>query len=974
MLGQITTGDVPNYAVANVNDKPNARGFFFPIGVAIDLIRHRLYVGDTVDHRVVEFDLDANNRLIDRVADHVLGQTTMNANAASVSTMNQPIGLAVDTANDRLFVTDELNNRVLVYNVATLSDGMSPSFVFGQSNFSTNASSTSQSGLFDPSDVKYDASSNKLYVADYDNNRIVIYDLSQGISNGMNASSVLGQLNFATNTATTTQTGMFHPHAIFVDSANSRLFVSDIFNNRVLVFNIASISNGMAAANVLGQTTFTASSTAATQNGMNGPVGIILDASNRLFVTDHYNNRVLVYDISQGISNGMNAMNVIGQPNFTASSTATTQNGMNGPEILAYDPGNNLLYVPQNQIHRISIFNVATTTNGQAAVDLLGELDKDDTPAYTKSGPQDSPNATGFNFNLGVALDKTNHRLFAGDLGNNRVLVFNLNSDNMPTDREADFVLGQPNISTATASTTAHGMNQPIGLAVNNAGTRLYVADFGNNRVLVFDVTPGVLTDGKDASNVIGQQNFTSAVATTTQTGLKNPQGVVFDEAHSRLFVSDNTNNRILIYDTSSGISNGMAAAHVLGQNTFSTATASTTASSLITPYNPVYDSTNDRLIVSDFGNNRVLVYNTATITDGQTAVSVLGQSSFTASSTATTQTGMNGPDGAAFDSDGNLLFVSDYANNRVLVYDISTISNGQAAVAVIGQNDFTSSANAASQSGLKNPTELAYDSTNKLLYVVDSQHHRIMAFKFIKLSAGLQDGYTGTNYLQSLGVSAAQGTVSYSLLSGTLPSGFSLSSSGVLSGVVTASGAYSFSVRGSDALGASGAIPSTAQSYSLTLRVPTMVSVPSGYGAPYGPSASVPGATSSERTAFSSAPVRGGERVSDLKSQLKALLQQMLRLKGTLPPSIVSFLSKSSSFSRNLGTGMQGSDVKGLQTFLIQQNAGPRSKDLAAWGANGVFGPLTKAALIEFQAHAGISASGFFGPLTRMWVQVALF
>lgn len=46
----------------------------------------------------------------------------------------------------------------------------------------------------------------------------------------------------------------------------------------------------------------------------------------------------------------------------------------------------------------------------------------------------DAPNNKGFNEPLSVAVDTVNHRLFVTDSNNNRVLVFNLNSSNIPLD------------------------------------------------------------------------------------------------------------------------------------------------------------------------------------------------------------------------------------------------------------------------------------------------------------------------------------------------------------------------------------------------------------------------------------------------------------------------------------------------------------------------------------------------------------
>jgi hypothetical protein len=103
--------------------------------------------------------------------------------------------------------------------------------------------------------------------------------------------------------------------------------------------------------------------------------------------------------------------------------------------------------------------------------------------------------------------------------------------------------------------------------------------------------------------------------------------------------------------------------------------------------------------------------------------------------------------------------------------------------------------------------------------------------------------------------------------------------------------------------------------------------------------------------------------------------VSQMQNLLTSLEAQLQALQSEASgtttvSFARNLSYGMTGNDVKALQSLLIKGNAGPAARRLAAHGATTNFGPLTKAALIEFQKSVGIKlASGYFGPITRAYV-----
>ncbi len=73
---------------------------------------------------------------------------------------------------------------------------------------------------------------------------------------------------------------------------------------------------------------------------------------------------------------------------------------------------------------------------------------------------------------------------------------------------------------------------------------------------------------------------------------------------------------------------------------------------------------------------------------------------------------------------------------------------------------------------------------------------------------------------------------------------------------------------------------------------------------------------------------------------------------------------------SLDLEVGAEGPLVTALQAFLILKNSGPNAQKLAGAGATGYFGPITQAALAEYQRSVGITpAVGYFGPLTRAYI-----
>ena len=92
--------------------------------------------------------------------------------------------------------------------------------------------------------------------------------------------------------------------------------------------------------------------------------------------------------------------------------------------------------------------------------------------------------------------------------------------------------------------------------------------------VPVFFVQAAELTNGMDAAYVIGagsgSQDFTEGSSGTTASTFNGPFSVVFDATNDRLFVAEQTNYRILVFNTDSyGVPLDYTADYVIGQTDF---------------------------------------------------------------------------------------------------------------------------------------------------------------------------------------------------------------------------------------------------------------------------------------------------------------------------------------------------------------------------------------------------------------------
>lgn len=332
---------------------------------------------------------------------------------------------------------------------------------------------------------------------------------------------------------------------------------------------------------------------------------------------------------------------------------------------------------------------------------------------------------------LGGAAGTSGSSFFVADYGDSRILGYN--SAPTITNSAANFVIGQDDFVSSLPSGGANRLALPGAVWVG--GGRLVVADTGNNRVLIWNTLP----TGNTAPDVIvGQPDLNSNGPGLSAAALNSPVAAAI--AGNRLFVVDQNNNRVLVWNTIP-TANATTADLVIGQSDFVSGIGATTQNRLLQPSGIWTDGF--RLLIADGGNNRVMYWTSIPSTNAANASFVVGQATFTFSSTAPSAQTMNTPVGIA--SDGTRLFVADSGNNRVLVFNSFPIANNTAADSVLGQDSFTrntandDNGNATNpQDGtsegvptartLSRPTGVFYLGGN--LYVTDRGNNRVLLFR----------------------------------------------------------------------------------------------------------------------------------------------------------------------------------------------------------------------------------------------------
>lgn len=597
----IVIGQVNPFASAAATTQT---GLHFPGDQVFDSTGN-LWVADTGNNRILEFKAPFAAGMS---ASAVLGQAvyTTSASVTSASGLYFPTDAIFDSSGN-MWVADGGNNRILEYK-APLATDMNASLVIGQANFNTNASAATQAGLNLPESLAFDSTGN-LWVADTFNNRVLEYKAP--FSNGMEATTVLGQPDFTSSAPAISKTGLHSPAEVVFNPSGS-LWVADADNNRLVEFTTP-FANGNGASLVFGQSTYT-SSLSQGQQSLYQPQAVTSDSSGNLWVTDAQNNRVVEYKAP--LANGMSASLAIGQANLTRDLGSTTRSGLTTPFMALFDKSGDL-WVSDFGNNRILEFTPPFST-GMNATLVLGQA------SFTTGDAADTQ--TGFYAPSGMAFDASGN-LWVADTDNSRVLEF---TAPFTSDMGASLVLGQLSFVSASSGTSASQMTGPTGVAFDSAGD-LWVADAFNNRVVAF--APPFST-GQRSTLEIGQPNFSSFTPTTAQSGFYVPESLAFDPSGS-LWVSDTGNNRVLGFTPH--FSSGMNASTVIGQGNFTSRVAATTSTGLTNPGALTFDASGN-MWLADISNNRVLAFigtSSSTTTTSQTSTSSTSSSS--SSSTSST-------------------------------------------------------------------------------------------------------------------------------------------------------------------------------------------------------------------------------------------------------------------------------------------------------------------------------------------------
>jgi sugar lactone lactonase YvrE len=460
--------------------------------------------------------------------------------------------------------------------------------------------------------------------------------------------------------------------------ATGRLYIADSGNYRIRVVSPAGIITTVAGTGMAGYPT----NGAANSSNLGFVDSIATDSQGNLYIADRMHGAVL------GVTPGGALAAVAGQSEsfgYSGDKGPATAALLNSPSGVAVDSAGNLYIADSgnNVIRKVAPNGTITTIAGNGAAGYSGD------------------NGLASNAALavwGISVDSTGYLyLYGGDSHIRRFAA----GETITTIAGGGLVAGSGLATKAT-------LQFPQGVAVDSAGS-LYLADAGNN--VVRKRTPdGTLTivAGNGTAGYVGD----GAAATSAE--LNNPDGVAIDSA-GNLYIADSGNN--VVRKVASG---GNISTFAGGGSGGCSYYGSATGAQLSSPAGLAVDSSGN-LYIADSGNGCIRKVTKATGLLSNVAGGYTTRDFYLNDKTSGLTTDLYFPQGVAVDQAGNL-YIADTGNScvrKVTPFGAVFIVAGNGGIGYSGDGGPASSAE------LGAPWGVAVDSSGSV-YIADTANQRV--------------------------------------------------------------------------------------------------------------------------------------------------------------------------------------------------------------------------------------------------------
>ena len=630
-----------------------------PSAIAFDSAGN-LYIADSGNARIRK--VTASSGIITTVAGNGITGYLGDGGLATNAEISDPTGLAVDGTNN-LYIADTLNNvvRKVTASSGVISTVAGNGFGAGQhyGGYSGDGGPATSAELHSPGDVAVDSAGN-LYIADTFNQVIRKVAASNGaISTVAGNGSSCGALSGDGGPATSA--GLCYPPAVSVDGAGN-LYIAEYFYQRIREVTVAgnpptavtpapvfslpggtypnpeSVTIGDSTPGASTYVTMDGATPNGASEGNSGPIDVsgtvtinaIAIAPGNLqsaVVTETYTITAQPSAIISTVAgSGISGFLGVGGPATSAKIGNPKGVALDGSGNLYFtDSTNNVVWVVSAGTGAISIAagNGTAGSGGNGGLATSAQLNNPTGLASDKAG------------NLYIA-DSNNSVVRRVDAGTRVITAFAGN--------------GHTGYNGDSGPAASAELNNPDGVALDSAGN-VYVADAGNGVVRKILVSNGVITTFAGS----GSRGYGGDGGLATSAGFGVINGIAFDSANN-LYIADGS-GRIREVEASTGI-----IATVAGNGNWGYSGDGGPATSAEIADNSVAIDSAGNIYFSDGGEAVREVWGSQAVI---TTVAGNGFYGYFGDGLSATVAEVNGPQGLAFDSLGDL-YIADSNNLRI--------------------------------------------------------------------------------------------------------------------------------------------------------------------------------------------------------------------------------------------------------------------------------------------------------------------
>src|ERR1700689_4947795 len=535
----LATGIISTYA-----GTPDTQGFptsgvsatstqlAYPAGVATDA-NGNLFIADEGDNIVCR--VDVTSKIITIVAGTGAASFSGDGGPATSATLNEPDGLAVDSAGN-IYISDALNAVVREVSASGPNAGEIQTIVGNTTfGFSGDGGPALSAELTNPAGLFVDSTTGNPWIADFWANRIRLY--SPG--NNKQITTVVGN-GLVGDGGPATSASFYFPRTPQLDSEGN-LYIVDAENDRIREVDTSGnittvVGTGIPCAR---PSLPCGDGGPATSALIFMPRTVTIEANGDLLVADDGDNKIR--EVAGGIIN-----TIVGSGNRcgTGQNEVPWPCGDGGPALSASlndargavrDAAGNLYFVDaqDNRVREVDTTGTITTVAGDGpdgnaptgCNNMQENLKGDGGPAV--SATLDCP--------LGLDMDAQGN-LYVADTYNNVIRKIDTGTPRIITTIAGNGTAGHTGDGGLATSAT---LNSPDRVSVNGAGN-FFISDSGNNVIRRVDGTSKIIT--AFAGN--GVFAFAGDGGPALSASFATPVGVVVDPA-GNMYVGDVNNNRI---------------------------------------------------------------------------------------------------------------------------------------------------------------------------------------------------------------------------------------------------------------------------------------------------------------------------------------------------------------------------------------------------------------------------------------------